>query len=267
MAAQRQIDLEGRVALITGGPRGIGFGIAGQLLAAGARVAIAARTESDLKRAQRRLRGGDAVSIHRCDVAVPAQVVGLVSDVVDHFGRLDVLVCSHGVYLGTRSLLDITLEEYEQTMNINVRGTFLCVQEATRAMLEGDNGGRIILISSMNGIASQDGAVDYDASKAAVHGLTRAIAIELAPHGITINSIAPGWIRTEMSAEELDHLSGKAFNPSLKVGEPADIARAALWLADPDNGYVTGSVVVVDGGQTAMLPLPWPAEQGTSLVG
>jgi NAD(P)-dependent dehydrogenase (short-subunit alcohol dehydrogenase family) len=81
-----------------------------------------------------------------------------------------------------------------------------------------------------------------------------------------VNAIAPGWIRTEMSLEELEQLSGMVMNPSAKVGEPADIGRAALWLADPDNGFVTGSVVVIDGGQTAMLPLPWPADRGAALI-
>jgi sorbose reductase len=263
---QRQIDLEGRVALITGGARGIGFGIAQRLFDAGARVALAARTASDLERAHERLGGGDAVGIHQCDVSAPATAAELVRAVTDSFGRIDVLVCSHGVYLGTRSLLEITPEQYEQTMAINVGGTFFCAQAAARAMIDQGDGGRVILISSMNAIASLDGAVDYDTSKAAMHGLTRAMAIELARHGITVNAIAPGWVRTEMSIEELEHLSGMAMNPSAKVAEPADIARAALWLADPENGFVTGSVVVVDGGQTAMLPLPWPADRGTSLI-
>jgi NAD(P)-dependent dehydrogenase (short-subunit alcohol dehydrogenase family) len=91
------------------------------------------------------------------------------------------------------------------------------------------------------------------------------MAVELAPHGITVNAIAPGWVRTPMSTEELEHLSDKVLNPSRRVGEPVDIARAAIWLADPANGYVTGSVVVVDGGQTAMLPLPWSPEHAAAL--
>jgi NAD(P)-dependent dehydrogenase (short-subunit alcohol dehydrogenase family) len=266
MSSARQINLDGRVALITGGARGIGFAIAERLLDAGASIAIAARTHGDLDTARDRLAAGDRVTVHRCDVSDPQQVTELVDAVVDGFGRLDVLVCSHGTYAGARSFMNITLEEYDATMNINVRGGFLCAQAAAREMVGSERGGRIVLISSMNAVMSQAGAADYDASKAALHGLTRALAIELGPRGVTVNAIAPGWIRTEMSAAELEQLAGKAMNPTLTVGKPADIARAVLWLADPENAYVTGSVIVVDGGQTAMLPLPWPAERGTALV-
>lgn len=260
------IDLHDQVALVTGGARGIGQGVARALLDAGARVAIASRTESDLSAAQTSLGAGDRLSAHRCDVADPQQVTRLFADVVGRHGALDILVCSHGVYPGVRSVVDITLEEYDQVMNVNVRGVFLCAQAAARCMLERDTGGRIILISSMNALASQEGAADYDASKAAVHGLTRALAVELASRGVTVNAIAPGWVRTPMSEEELEHLTGHRLNPSHRVGEPADIARAVMWLADPDNDYVNGSVAVVDGGQTAMLGLPWPvgAPTGTA---
>ena len=124
-------------------------------------------------------------------------------------------------------------------------------------MIAQGDGGRVVLISSMNALQSQVGAADYDASKAGMHGLMRAMAVELAPKGITVNAIAPGWIRTEMSAPELEHLRDRVLNPSRRVGTPADIARASLWLVDPANQYVTGTTVVVDGGQTAMLPNPW----------
>jgi 3-oxoacyl-[acyl-carrier protein] reductase len=250
-------DLQDKVALVTGGARGIGRGVAQALLDAGARVAVASRTQPDLDEAQAVLDAGDALSTHRCDVADPVQVERLFDAVVERRGRLDVLVCSHGVYPGVRSLVDIPLDEYEHVMAVNVRGVFLCAQVAARLMLERDEEGRIIVVSSMNALSSQEGAADYDASKAAVHGLVRAFAVELAPRGITVNAVAPGWVRTPMSEEELDHLAGQTLNPSRRVGEPADIAKAVLWLADPENGYVNGQVTVVDGGQTAMLPLPW----------
>lgn len=257
------IDLQNTVALVTGGARGIGLGAARGLLDAGARVAIASRTEPDLQAARADLGAGDALSTHRADVSKSDQVERLFADVVDVHGRLDVLVCSHGLYPGVRAVVDIPIGEYDDVMAVNVRGTFLCAQAAARLMLVRGEGGRIVLISSMNAVASQEGAADYDASKAAIHGLARAFAVELAPRGITVNAIAPGWVRTPMSAEELEHLADKALNPSQRVGEPADIAHAILWLANPENSYVNGAIIVIDGGQTAMLPRPWtPSPMG-----
>jgi 2-dehydro-3-deoxy-D-gluconate 5-dehydrogenase len=257
VVSDRQFDLTGRVALVTGGARGIGFGVADRLLGAGARVAIASRSEADLEHALTDASARGCLTAHRCDVSDAGQVARLVRDVVDSHGRLDILVCSHGVYQGARRLIDIPLSEFDETLAINLRGVFLCAREAARRMIEQGDGGRVVLISSMNALHSQLGAADYDASKAGIHGLMRAAAVELASEGITVNAIAPGWIRTQMSADELEHLSGLVLNPVRRVGEPADIGRAALWLADPENGYVTGTVVVVDGGQTSMLATPW----------
>ncbi|HEX4011834.1 MAG TPA: SDR family NAD(P)-dependent oxidoreductase [Solirubrobacteraceae bacterium] len=251
------IDLTGRVALVTGGRRGIGLGVARSLVDAGASVAVAARTPADLDVIVGLSHAGTKVTSHRCDVSDETQVKALVQGVSSRHGRLDILVCSHGVYPGVRRLIDIPGAGFDETIGTNLRGTFLCAREAIRQMIDQGEGGRVIFVSSMNALQSQLGAADYDAAKAGVHGLMRALAVEAAPDGITVNAIAPGWIRTEMSAPELEHLSGRVLNPSRRVGTPDDIGRAALWLADPDNGYVTGSVVVVDGGQTAMLPTPW----------
>jgi NAD(P)-dependent dehydrogenase (short-subunit alcohol dehydrogenase family) len=251
------IDLTARVALVTGGRRGIGLGVARSLADAGASVAVAGRTPVDLEAIVGLSRAGSRVTSHRCDVSDAKRVQALVQSVVAHHGRLDILVCSHGVYPGVRRLVDIQSAEFDEILGINLRGTFLCAREAIRQMIDQGEGGRVILVSSMNALQSQIGAADYDAAKAGVHGLMRAMAVEVAPEGITVNAVAPGWIRTEMSAPELEHLTGRVLNPSRRVGTPDDIGRAALWLADPGNDYVTGSVVVVDGGQTAMLPTPW----------
>lgn len=250
-----------RVAVVTGAGRGMGREIARALAADGHRVIAVARTAADL---QETCAGApDAIRPMVCDVADAAAVDALFDAVLADDGRVDVLVCSHGIYAGGAPALELDLERWDRTMAVNVRSCLSCAQRAGRAMRDGDDGGRIVFISSMNAGASQRGAADYDASKAALEGLTRALAVDLAEHRITVNAIAPGWIRTPMSDEELEHLEheGLVMNPLHAVGTTADIARAASWLTGPDNGFVTGTVIRVDGGQTAMLPLPWPAAQ------
>ena len=247
------MGLEGKAVLITGGARGIGRGIAAHFLDLGARVAVAARTESDLADTATLLGSLGEFAAHRCDVSDPEAVSSLVADVVAAFDGLDVLVCSHGVHQGEHSVLSYPLEQWDEVMAINVRGTFLCGAAAARAMVEKDRPGRIINISSTAALASVRHEAAYDTSKGAVQAMTRAFALDLAPFGITVNAIAPGWIATPMLPEAIRDAYVGVINPMRRFGDPADVAGAAAWLADPATSYVTGSTIIVDGGQFAAL--------------
>jgi NAD(P)-dependent dehydrogenase (short-subunit alcohol dehydrogenase family) len=247
------VALEGKVALITGGSRGIGRGIAARFLQMGVRVVAASRTESDLSETSGALSELGELDVFRCDVTDPDQVSALVARTVERFGTLDILVCSHGIHEDGVSILDYPLDRWDRVMAINVRGTFLCIQAAARVMVEHNRAGRIINVTSTAALASVEREAAYDTSKGASQSLTRAAALDLAPYGITVNAIAPAWIVTPMLPEALRTAYVDIINPLRRFGEPDDIAGAAVWLADPGTAYVTGATIVIDGGQVAAL--------------
>lgn len=248
---------EERVAVVTGAGRGMGRAIAAAYAEKGLRVIVASRTQAQLE--ETAAIDPDHISAFACDVSDPDQVKALFARAASEYGRVDALVCCHGIYEGGVEALDVPLEQWDRIMSVNLRGVLICAQEAGRLMRSGGRGGRMVFISSMNGQASQTHAVSYDVSKAGLNSLARALAVELARDKITVNAIAPGWVRTEMSAEELEELEheGVVMNPLGAVGTPEEIALATMWLTDPGNNFVTGAIINIDGGQTAMLPMPW----------
>jgi NAD(P)-dependent dehydrogenase (short-subunit alcohol dehydrogenase family) len=254
--------LSGRVAVISGGSRGIGRGVAESLLRRGASVVVCARSEDEVARAVHELGALGPTRGLRCDVTRAADVSELVASAAEAFGRLDIAVCCQGVYGNAYSVLDYPEHEWDEVVAINLKGSFLLGRAAGRAMVEcGTDAGRIVLISSVDALTAEPNCIAYNASKAALHGLARGMAVDLAPHGITCNAIAPGWVATPMTAGSLPKAVidlEEPFELTLtgRIGVPSDIGEAAAWLVDPGSSYVTGSILVIDGGQTAAAPIP-----------
>ena len=247
-------SIEGQVALVTGATGGIGADLAAALGEAGARVGVAgrrgARTDAVVERI--RAAGGEAAPIE-LDLTDRASIDAAVNQVVTTFGRIDTLVNNAG--LGTNhDAIDATEAEWDELFAVNVRGLFFACQSAARHMLP-QGSGRIVNMASQAGLVGIRRHAAYSASKSAVIGLTRVLALEWSPHGVTVNAIAPTWVYTPGTAERLDDPTFLASVleriPAGRVATTSDVAAAVLYLASPAAGMVTGSVLTVDGGWTA----------------
>ena len=240
-----------RVALVTGGSKGLGAGLVDAFLEAGYRVETCARSATD----QVRLWEGDPArsgSFHftEADVSDRDDATRMVKEAAARWGRIDVLVNNAGVAReGVIGLFGDA--ELDQVVDLNLKGTVYVTRAASRVMLT-RHSGAIVNISSVVGLSGYRGLSVYGATKAALDGFTRALARELGSRGITVNSVAPGYLRTEMShgldEEQLEQIARRT--PLGRLGDPSDVARAVLFLADPANRFVTGHVLVVDGGLT-----------------
>jgi len=250
-------DLSGRVAVVTGGSRGLGLEIAEGLGEAGARVVVAARRAQWLGPAEEHLRArGIEVTAVACDVADPEQARRLVQVAVDRFGRLDVLVNNAGVSWGA-PLEEMPLERWRQVLDVNLTGTFLVTQAAVPVM-KAAGWGRIVNVASVAGLVGSPAeildAVGYAASKGGVVALTRDLAVKLAPFGITVNAVAPGFFPTRMSEKLLERVGDRVVSrvPMGRLGREGDLKGVVVFLASEAARYVTGQVLAVDGGSTAV---------------
>ena len=250
------LGLRGKVAIVTGGSRGIGRAAAAALLKEGAAVMIASRRESSVAAGARDLAPLGRVEGIPCDVASEEDVRRLVAETVRRFGRLDVMVANAGVSDPYKSLIDTSLEEFDRMIAIHMRGTFLCGREAARSMRDARVRGRIVTVSSTSAFECDPHGGTYNAAKAGILGLTRSMAIDFAPHGIRVNTVAPGWIRTDMSETDLPPRGVPIENLGVldRAGEPEEVAAAVLFLASDTCDFMTGTTIVVDGGQMIVAP-------------
>lgn len=241
-----RIDLSGRTAVVTGSTRGIGHAIAQTLAGAGARVAVVGRDRARAEEAANIV--GNGAQGFACDVSDPASVTALIEEVEKAFGSIDILVNNAGL---TRDnlLMRIKDDDWDAVLDANLRGAFVAIRAASRGMMK-RRWGRIINIASVVGLVGNKGQANYAASKAGLIGLTKSVAKELASRNILTNAIAPGFIETDMTAamtaEARTGLSAQI--PLERLGTPADIAGMVAFLASDHASYITGQVLVVDGG-------------------
>jgi 2-dehydro-3-deoxy-D-gluconate 5-dehydrogenase len=252
-------DLSKKVALVTGGAKGLGEAVALALAGAGADVAIAGKTAANNERVVEKIRsmGRRAIAV-TVEVRDAAQVNKMVETVTRALGRLDILVNSAGV-AETHPIVDFPLDIWETIMDINVKGTFLCAREAARHMLE-HGGGKIINISSLQGSAGRAGDPAYSASKAAVNLMTKSMACEWASQGICVNAIAPTWCWTDLTAKPLSHEDFyariKERVPAGRAGSREDLFGIAVFLASDASNFVNGAIIPLDGGAMASDGFP-----------
>lgn len=252
-------DLTGKVALVTGGNGGIGLGMAAGLAQHGATVVIWGTNDAKNASAAQMLRHyGGAVRTARVDVSDEAAVKAAMADIINEFGRIDQAIANAGIGQSRRDMFDISRDDFEKLESINVHGVFFTLREAARHMIArdatGDSGGSLVAVASTAAIHGAARNEHYGATKGAVVSMCRAMAVELARHKITVNSICPGWIKSDMTAglQAMDKFNERVIGrvPMGGWGEPEDFAGIVVYLASKAARFHTGDALVIDGGYT-----------------
>ncbi len=247
-------DLSGKTALITGGSRGLGAEAARALSGAGARVVVCGRTEADLQQVCAAVaEGGGEGHAVIADVTDEAAVEAMVAGVVERFGRIDILVNNAGKNI-RKPALDLTTPDFDEVMGLNLRGYFFCARAAGRVMVQ-QGFGRVINITSILSAIGLPMQTAYASSKGAIAQLTRVLAIEWAPFGVTVNAIGPAYFETELTRPLYEDAERREFivsrTPMGRWGQPQELAGTLILLASDASSYITGQTIFVDGGWLA----------------
>jgi 2-deoxy-D-gluconate 3-dehydrogenase len=256
-------DLTGKSAIVTGGARGIGQGIALRLAEAGASIMVADISADFAARVVQEIRaGGGTAQYVVADVSKAASAEKIIRTTIENFGHLDILVNNAGIYPAVPAL-QVTEELWDMVLDTNLKGLFFCSKAAANAMIAVGQGGKVINLASIDGYNPGTGRLIYGASKAGVIALTRGLALELSPYQILVNAVAPGAIHTPgletilelyartagITPEALEAGDAKANTPMGYYGQPDDIAKVVLFLSSDAANYITGQTIVVDGGK------------------
>jgi len=251
-----EISLEGKVTLVTGAARGIGKEIAQTLAQAGAKVVVNDLTEESCNQTSQEIQDRNGQSlIASGDVSSQSDVQSIFEKSIATFGKLDILVNNAGV-IYRKPIVDLSEGEWDKTLDVNLKGAFLCSQAASRLMIKQGSGGKIINISSIMGEVALPPRSAYCASKGGIIALTRALATELAEHRITVNAVGPGWVETELTAKYFANSDVKELlisrTPLQRFCKPSEVAMLVAYLASAYSDFITGQTLFIDGGWTAL---------------